>query len=204
MSTRLQVAIALVAIGITTVAITRNAEACGLSNGQSWASTHWSLPQSTQPSITSQATAVPQQSAASSINPLQILEPITGMYQFTFVAKGNKTVPDGTQLDEGFAVWHADGTEIMNSGKSPVSQSFCMGVWTSTGARSYKLNHWALNWDATGTIFLGPVNIRENITLDATGNTYKGNFTLTQYSPDGNTAEGGVQGVVSAIRITAN
>jgi hypothetical protein len=139
-----------------------------------------------------------------SINPLQILEPSTGMYQLISVAKSNKTVPAGTRLDAGFAVRHADDTEIMNSGKAPSSQSFRTGIWTSTGARSYKLNHWALNWDAAGTNFLGPANIGESITLDSTGNTYKGNFTLAQYSPGGSAAEGGAQGVVSATRITAD
>lgn len=204
MSTRLQAAIALVMIGLTSAAITRSAEACGIGDGSSWSSTHWSMPQTTMPSIASQVGAVAPQDADDSINPLQRLEPITGMYRFTFVAQGNKTIPDGVTLDQGFAVWHADGTEIMNSGKAPMSQSFCMGVWAQTGVRSYKLNHWALNWNSTGTIFLGPVNIRERIKLDSDGDSYSGSFTLTQYSPDGHTPLGGVKGLISATRVRAD
>lgn len=203
MSTRLHAAIALAAIGLVTTTVSRNAEACGNGDNYSWSSTHWSLPQAVMPAIANQISAAPQ-SAADNINPLQLLEPITGLYQFTFIAQGNPNIPDGTTLDKGFATWHADGTEIMNSGKAPLSQSFCMGAWAHTGLRSYTLNHWALNWDPTGKTFLGPLNIRENIKLDASGNFYSGSFKITQYSPDGSTPEGGPQGIVSATRIHAD
>ena len=204
MSTRLQAVIALVMIGLTSAAITSNAEACGIGDGSSWSSRHWSMPQATMPSVASQFGAITPQDAANKINPLQSVQHITGMYQFTMVAQGNKTIPDGVTLDQGFTVWHADGTEIMNSGKPPSSGSFCLGVWVQTGVRSYKLNHWALNWNDAGTIFLGPVNIQEKIKLDADGDSYSGSFTLTQYSPDGHTPLGGVKGIVSATRVRAD
>ncbi|RDI99368.1 hypothetical protein DVT68_00445 [Dyella solisilvae] len=203
MSTRLHAAIALAAIGLT-AAVTPKAEACGYGDGQSWSSTHWSLPPAALKSLASQAAAASPQVVANSTNPLQALEPITGLYMFTFTAKGNKTIPDGVQLDQGFATWHADGTEIMNSGKPPITQSFCMGVWEQSGARAYKLNHWAINWDSTGTVFLGLVNIQESIKLDATGNTYSGNLTITPYPPSGSPAGPSVLGVVTATRVQVN
>lgn len=201
MSTRIAV-VMLTAMGLAAVAVSQQAQACGFGDGTSWSSTHWSLPQGSLPAIASQAAAT--HATVNIINPLQSLEPITGMYRFTFVAEGNKGIPDGTQLDQGFAVWHADGTEIMNSGRAPKTQSFCMGVWAQTGPRSYQLNHWAMSWDATGTVYVGPTNIQESIKLDAAGNSYSGSFKLTQYSPDGNTAEGSVLGVVSATRVRAD
>ncbi|WP_130619349.1 hypothetical protein [Dyella amyloliquefaciens] len=206
MSTRLQTAIALVVIGLTTAGVTRNAEACGYGDVRSWNSTHWTLPAGAQSAIASAAAAAAAapQAAANSINPLQLLEPITGLYQFTFTAKGNKGIPDGTVLDQGFATWHADGTEIMNSGKPPITQSFCMGAWAQTGVRTYKLNHWALGWDNTGTVFLGPTNIQESVKLDAAGNSYSGSFSITPYPPSGSPAGTPVVGVVSATRISAD
>jgi len=35
-------------------------------------------------------------------------------------------IPDGVPLDDGYATWHSDGTEIMNSGRVPKTGSF---VW---------------------------------------------------------------------------
>jgi len=71
--------------------------------------------------------------------------PITGLW--TFTAEGNAGGPgDGTLVDAGFVVWHDDGTEIMNSGRAPVTGSFCLGVWRRVGESTYHLNHWALSW----------------------------------------------------------
>ncbi len=101
----------------------------------------------------------------------------------------------------------------MNSGRAPTTGDFCMGVWKQTGRSTYKLNHFALAWafDAGtsptgpgigGADFVGPANIREEITLDERGNSYHGNFTLTQYEPDGTTIIATISGTVTATRIT--
>ncbi|MGH8260827.1 MAG: hypothetical protein ACREUG_14200, partial [Steroidobacteraceae bacterium] len=80
---------------------------------------------------------------------------ITGLWKFVFSAKGDTgpgapsnaiPMPDGATVDAGFVTWHDDGTELMNSGRTPASGSFCMGVWKQTGPRTYELNHWALSW----------------------------------------------------------
>ena len=132
---------------------------------------------------------------------------IVGLWKFTFVSQGNAFAPDGTPLDAGYAAWHSDGTEIMNSGRPPISSSFCMGAWKQSGPETFKLNHWALSWDANGgTTFQGPANIRETVTVHNHGTSYSGTFTITNYATDGVTilAPGVIKGTVSATRITAD
>lgn len=166
---------------------------------------------------------------------------ITGLWSFVFTAEGNTGpkappnaigLPDGAIADAGYVTWHDDGTEMMNSGRAPVSGSFCMGVWKQVGPYTYHLNHWALSWlpgypFAPGTPqswsslpngvddafqWVGPTNIQETITLDRSGNSYSGSFVLTQYDNNGsgkpiNDIQGAqvvgiLKGTVSATRIT--
>jgi hypothetical protein len=147
---------------------------------------------------------------------------IVGLWKFAFTAKGNSgnpapfNPPDGATLDAGYVQWHSDGTEIMNSGRDPASGSFCLGVWKSTGPSSYKLNHFALSWDATGKsctppqqpdatgCFEGPTNIREVVTVDHSGNHYNGTVTIDQYDPTGMHLLFELKGTVSGERITAD
>jgi hypothetical protein len=130
---------------------------------------------------------------------------IVGLWKVKFVSKGNTGIgiPDGAPLDQGYATWHSDGTEIMNSGRAPKTGSFCMGVWKQTGRSSYKLNHFALSWDPTGTTLIGPTNIREEIALDGSENSYSGTVTFDQYDTEGHLLVH-ISGVVSAQRITAD
>lgn len=196
MDTRLHAAIALTAIGLSTFAFTQNAKACDLGGA---------LPASSPAGAASLAALVATAAGAAPAavaqdkyaNPLQLLEPITGLYRFTFTVQGHVA-------DQGFVTWHADGTELMNSGKPAITGDFCMGAWKQTGAHTYVLNHWALNWDSSGQVFLGPVNISERITLARDSNSYSGDFTLTQYTPDGKQPAGpSVMGSVMATRVSA-
>ena len=129
---------------------------------------------------------------------------IVGMWKFTFTSKGTKGIPDGAPIDAGYVTWHADGTELMNSGREPKTGSFCMGVWKQVGADTYKLNHFALSWDDSGTVLVGPTNIRETVKLDRAANAYTGNFTLDQFSTDGTTVLAHIVGTISASRITVD
>ena len=52
--------------------------------------------------------------------------------------------------------------------------------------------------------FVGPANIREQVTVDSSGNNYEGTFTLVQYEPDGITVLATITGTVTATRITAD
>ena len=122
---------------------------------------------------------------------------IVGLWKVKFVA------PDGTVIDEGYATWHSDGTEIMNSGRPPITGNFCMGVWRSTRRSTYRLNHFGLSWDPTGTNLIGPANIREEVVLARSGNSYAGTFTIDQFDVDGNVLAH-IAGQVTATRITAD
>ena len=126
---------------------------------------------------------------------------IVGMWKVQFVSEGTAGVPDGTVVDSPYVQWHSDGTEIMNSSKAPITGNFCLGVWKKTGWSTYKLNHFALAWDPTGTIFVGPANIREEVTLDGGGNRYWGTFTIDQFDTHGNTLAH-VAGKITAERVT--
>src|SRR5689334_6846480 len=123
--------------------------------------------------------------------------PITGFW------KVQLSLPDGTVIDDGYTTWHADGTEILNSSRPPISGNFCMGVWKRTGRSTYKLNHFAMGWDPTGTIFIGPTNLKEEVVLNRTHNSYAGTFTVDQYDTNGNVI-GHVAGNVTAQRITVD
>jgi len=123
-------------------------------------------------------------------------DPITGMWKVTFTA-------DGTQIDTGFAVWHSDGTEIMNSGdRSPLTGDYCMGVWKKVNNR-YKLNHAGIGWDPTGTVQVGPANIVEEVDLGPKGDAFSGTFTITQYDLNGNVLAT-VSGNITGIRINVD
>src|SRR5690348_14466618 len=50
------------------------------------------------------------------------------------------------------------------------NDNFCMGTYEVSGPGTYKLKHVALGWDATGTVFLGQVIIRETVHLGRGGN----------------------------------
>ena len=132
---------------------------------------------------------------------------VVGLWKFAFVAKGN-TGPmapsDGTPIDAGYVTWHSDGTELMNSGRPPISGDFCMGVWKQIGPSTFKLNHFAMGWDPTGTVLVGPVNIRETVTVSPGRHSYAGTFTLIQYASDEKTILADVKGTVTATRITVD
>jgi hypothetical protein len=126
---------------------------------------------------------------------------IVGMWKVQFVSEGTTGIPDGTVIDSAYAQWHSDGTEIMNSGRPPITSSFCLGVWKKTGESTYKLNHFALSWDPTGTVFVGPANIREDVTVDDQGNSFSGTFTIDQFDTKGNTLAH-ITGNITAQRVT--
>ena len=142
---------------------------------------------------------------------------IVGLWHFVFHSVGNDhtpfDIPDGAPLDMGYAQWHSDKTEIMNSFRDPATSNFCLGVYEAIGKQAYKLNHFALSWDNTGhfctptapatSCFVGPTNIREQDTLGAHGDSYTGTVTIEQFHPDG-THFFTLTGTVEAQRITAD
>jgi hypothetical protein len=141
---------------------------------------------------------------------------IVGLWQFRFTSVGNDVapvfIPDGAPLDDGYAQWHEDGTEIMNSFRDPATSNFCLGVYASTAVRSVHLNHFALSWDNTGQLctpaagqsscFVGRTNIQEDVTVDKQGDTYSGTVTIDQYDQNGQHMFR-LHGNVAARRISA-
>lgn len=130
---------------------------------------------------------------------------IVGFWHVKFISKGNAGIgiPDDTELDNGFAQWHPDHTEIMNSNRPPATSNFCLGVWEKKGHFNYKLNHFALSSQPNGTL-IGPTNIREEVTVDASGNGYTGSFAIQQFDLKGNPMGPLVTGNISAKRITVD
>ena len=129
-------------------------------------------------------------------------EGIVGFWKVKFLAKDNSDIPDDTVIDTGFAQWHRDGTEIMNSSRPPATSNFCLGVWRKTGRSNYKLNHFALSSDLDGKL-IGPANIREEVILDQSGDAYRGVFTIDQYDLSGNLLAH-ITGEIVATRITVD
>jgi hypothetical protein len=130
---------------------------------------------------------------------------IVGLWSFTFTA-GRQVV------DFGYAQWHADGTEIINSGSHhPATGNFCLGVWRQTGPLSYHLNHWALGYSPTvpppGSPIMPAVkvNAKEDVKLDPGGDSFSGTFTITPYDFRTGAAIPGaaVSGQVLAQRVIA-
>jgi hypothetical protein len=137
---------------------------------------------------------------------------IVGMWHVIFTAQtqNGEAIPGGgAVIDNAVAVWHRDGTEIMNSARSAQDGSFCLGVWKHTGERTYLLNHipWQGNvFDPTapqGTIGApqAGAQIIEKIKLSQDGKSYSGTFTLHAYDTSGNVYVW-FSGVLSATRIT--
>jgi hypothetical protein len=142
-------------------------------------------------------------------------DPIVGFWRVNLISEGNLEsagIPDGTVLDAGFSQWHSDGTEILNSSRQPATQSFCLGVWEKVGPSTYMLNHFPLSWTPEGD-FVGPANIREEVTLSPDHSSFHGTFTLDQYSTAGGvwpatpsqlSLAAHLTGNVQAKRITVN
>ena len=135
---------------------------------------------------------------------------IVGMWHVVFTAhtmNGDAIQDPGAEIDRAVAVWHRDGTEIMNSSRPAQDGNFCLGVWKKTGSLSYFLNHipWQGNDPSGGAAGIGNpaggAQILEQVTLSPDGNQYSGWFTETAYDPAGN-IEVTFTGTISATRIT--
>lgn len=139
---------------------------------------------------------------------------IVGMWHVKFTAtQVSNGVPfgPGTEFDAGYQQWHDDGTEMLNSGgRPPVTSSFCMGVWTQTGLRTFKLNHFAINWGPDGSSRQGPTTIVEEVTVSPNGQTFTGHFTITDYvetdTPSGSSLsyQDSIEGTITGTKMDVN
>ena len=133
--------------------------------------------------------------------------PIVGMWHVIFTAQTLNGAAVNMVIDNAIAVWHSDGTEIMNSSRPAQDGNFCLGVWAKTGRSKYYLNHipWAGNDMANAPGGIGNpqagAQLIEQVTLAPHGNSYWGTFTLTAYDSNGH-ATVTFTGVLAATRIT--
>lgn len=88
---------------------------------------------------------------------------------------------DGNPFDFGLVIWHDDGTEVtLSGGRNPTIGDVCMGAWQQVGRSKFTLNHLGLAW--AGGAYLGVAHIRQLVTVDPTGNSFSGTFTIEQYA----------------------
>jgi hypothetical protein len=135
---------------------------------------------------------------------------IVGMWHVIFTAQTQNGFPvKDLVVDNAIAVWHKDGTEIMNSARPAQDGNFCLGVWEKTGKSKYHLNHipWAGNDPANAPGGIGNpsagAQIIEYVTLHPDGDHFSGTFTLTAYDAKGQPTVT-FTGLLAATRITVN
>ncbi len=111
---------------------------------------------------------------------------MVGMWKLQFISKGNAghnpSIPDGALIDFGFTQWHSDGTEIQNSAGVP-GGGFCLGVWAQTGFLTFELNHFPIAFNTTTGAVANYINIREQVTLSPSSDSFTGTFTEDIYDP---------------------
>ena len=127
---------------------------------------------------------------------------IVGTWKEHWISEGSEGIPDGTEIDAGYAQWHSDGTEVNLSGlRAPLTGDVCLGEWIKTGARTFRMNHFGVSYDSTGQNLVGPARIQQWLTLDAKGDSTSGRFTIDQYDEAGNLLAH-IQGKVIGSRVT--
>jgi hypothetical protein len=127
---------------------------------------------------------------------------IVGTWKEHWISEGSDGIPDGTEVDAGYAQWHSDGTEINNSGlRAPMTGNVCLGEWIKTGARTYQLNHFGISYDSTGLNLVGPARIQQWLTIDPKGNSTSGRFAIDQWDEAGNLLAH-LQGNIIGTRVT--
>ncbi len=153
-----------------------------------------------------QAFAPRTESASSEQRGGQASARIVGMWEIQLISEGNTNhtpaIPDGVLIDFGYTQWHSDGTEIQNSAGVP-GGGFCLGVWGQTGFLTYELNHFPIAFNPTTGQVANYINIREQVTLSPSGDSYTGTFTENVYDPKGNQVDH-VVGNVVGTRMTVD
>ena len=109
----------------------------------------------------------------------------------------------GQVIYQAFESFTLDGLEFLNDNGPTLEGNVCFGVWTAPSRNTIKVYHPSWNYDMSGNL-IGTVVIRDQITLDASGNSFKGTVVVDTYDLNGNVAAPELQAQLSGKRITAN
>ena len=118
---------------------------------------------------------------------------IVGLWNIQFVS-------DGQVIDQGFDAWQSDGLEVLNDTPPPATGNVCLGVYTQTGPRTFKLKHPSWIYDSSNINVIGTATIRETMFIDRSGDAFTGAFTIDAVDLFGNPL-GHAEGSVKATRI---
>jgi hypothetical protein len=120
---------------------------------------------------------------------------IVGLWLTTFTSQGQI-------VDQGFDMWTSDGLEVLNDTPPPATGNVCLGTWVRVSPNTYLLKHPSWTFDEAGNLN-GTAIIRETITVDPAGNTYKGTFTVDVMTLSGNPIQH-FNGTIAGTRITVD
>lgn len=109
----------------------------------------------------------------------------------------------GQTIYQAFESFTSDGLEFLNDNGSTLEGNVCFGVWTAPSRNTVKCYHPAWNYDMNGNL-IGTVIIKEQITLDPGGNSFRGIVVVDTYDLNGHVAAPELQAQISGKRITAN
>jgi len=109
----------------------------------------------------------------------------------------------GQTIYQAFESFTLDGLEFLNDNGPTLEGNVCFGVWSSPSRNTVKIYHPSWNYDANGNLS-GTVIIKQQITLDPNGNSFKGNVVVNVYDLNGNAQGPALQAQVTGKRITVN
>lgn len=109
----------------------------------------------------------------------------------------------GQGIFQAFESFTSDGLEFLNDNGAPQAGNVCFGIWKSTGKNTYQVYHPSWSYDANGNV-TGTVIIREQITIDPSGNTFSGTVVVQTFDLNGKIAAPDLHAGVTGKRISGD
>jgi len=124
---------------------------------------------------------------------------VVGMWLAEFRTTG------GQLWDQGFELFHADGTEVaVDNAVPPLLGNVCVGVWKSVAPRTIKLRHMTWNWNPDSTL-AGTFLLLVTLTVGPDGSAYDGTFVSDSFDLQGTVIPAfHAEGTVRGTRITVD
>jgi hypothetical protein len=107
---------------------------------------------------------------------------------------------DGNFYFDGLEQWHSDGTEFELGNVPPAIGNICVGVWKTTGIRTYDLNHIGLDFTTDGASD-GVFTLTASVRMGSRGQHFEGTEDVKIYDAAGNLVQE-VPGTVKGDRIS--